>query len=360
MKLIDINKLLNFTGLTNAFRSIERDIPISNGLRHENDSEHSYQLAMVCWYISITEGCSYNMEKIFKYALVHDLPEVLAGDTPLYTSCKLRLDTKKMREKASILKLKEDFKNFDDLHECINKYEVMVDDESRFVYAVDKLLPILSIYLDGGYGWKTHKVSLDSIICRNKNRISVSPEIEKYFNLIIKMIKNKKEFLDTDMIIIKEAVGCDGQRCDIHHVDTDSFSDIPDQSKLKAHAVCMYKGKMLLVNHPEWDIWSIPGGTRESGETIEETLKREIVEETNCNVIDIKPIAYQKVVNPSGEVCHYRLQYLCDVIPLGDFEKDPAGNINKITWIEPGDFESYIENKEFKRLVIRRALELLK
>lgn len=360
MKPININKLLDFTRLTNTFRGIERDIPISSGSRMENDSEHSYQLAMVCWYISTIENCGYNMEKIFKYSLAHDLPEVFTGDTPLFTSCKLLLETKKTREKISIHRLKEEFINFKDLHDYINRYELMIDDESRFVYAVDKLLPILSIYLDDGYGWKTHGVSLDSIICRNKERITVSPEVEKYYNLIIKMIKNKKELLDRNEIVIKDAIGHNGQRCDIHHVNADNFSKIPDNLKLKAHAVCVYDGKMLLVNHPQWDVWGIPGGTREPNESIEETLKREIQEEANCRVIDIKPIAYQKVVNSSGDICHYRLQYLCNVIPLGDFEGDVAGNINKISWIEPTDFEAYIENKEFKRLVIRRALEYIK
>jgi ADP-ribose pyrophosphatase YjhB (NUDIX family) len=117
---------------------------------------------------------------------------------------------------------------------------------------------------------------------------------------------------------------------------------------------------MLLVNHPEWDIWSIPGGTRDVGESMEETLKREIKEETNCRVIDYRPISYQKVVDPVGETRYYGLQYLCNVVPLGDFKEDPGGNINKIIWIDPDDFEKHIENKEFKKLIIRRALELLK
>jgi ADP-ribose pyrophosphatase YjhB (NUDIX family) len=123
-------------------------------------------------------------------------------------------------------------------------------------------------------------------------------------------------------------------------MDVNCFDGISDELKTKAHAVCMYKGKMLLVNHPEWDIWSIPGGTREIGESIEQALKREVLEETNCEVLDYCPISYQKVVDDKGRVCHYRLQYLCNVVRVGDFE-------------------DHIENKEFKKLIIRRALELL-
>jgi len=158
----------------------------------------------------------------------------------------------------------------------------------------------------------------------------------------------------------KLAISHNGERCDVHHVDVDHFYDIPDELKLKAYAVCLYNGKMLLVNHSKWDIWSIPGGTRDPGESIEKTLKREILEETNCEVKDYRPIAYQKVVSPLGAIYHYRLQYICNVVPLGDFKKDPADNVNKIAWIQPEDFEGYIENKEFKKVVIQRALKLLK
>lgn len=159
------------------------------------------------------------------------------------------------------------------------------------------------------------------------------------------------------MKIFKAAITHNGKRCDVTHVDVDNFNDIPNELILKAHAVCICDNKMLLVNHPEWDIWGIPGGSRELGESIEQTLIREIQEETNCEVLEYRPIGYQKIVSSDDEI-HYRLQYLCMVKPLGEFEADPAGNINKIIWINPNDFKEYIEKKEFKEVVIQRAIEI--
>jgi len=354
-----LTKLLNLIKLTNDFKKIERDIPQSIGFKHENDAEHSYQLAMVSWYLATTEGNNFNIEKILKYSLVHDLPEVYAGDTPLYTSNNDNLKSKKIREADGILKLMENLENFPDLCFWIKKYEERTDAESKLVYAVDKLLPIMAIYLDNGHAWKTHKIDIDSLVKKNKERIAISSIVEKYFNLILEAIRNEIKLFDGNTTFVK-ALTHDGERCDLQHIDLDYFDNIPDELKLKAHAVCLYNGKMLLVNHPEWDIWSIPGGTREEKETIEETLKREILEEANCKVVDFRPIACHKIISPDGNKFHYRLQYLCNVIPLGDFEKDTAGNINKITWIEPNKFEDFIENKEFKKLVIRRAMEVLK
>lgn len=361
-KIMDnLEKLLRFVKLTNDFKNIERDIPQSfSGFNKENDSEHSYQLAMISWYLAITENSNLNIEKILKYALVHDLPEAYAGDTPLYTLNEEYLNNKKNRETESILKLKKEFLHFVDLDIWIEKYEKREDDESRLVYAVDKLLPVMSIFLDKGHAWKTHGIAIDSLISKNKERVSASAIAAKYFDLMILAIQKDSKLLDTNKVIFEKAITHEKERCDLHHVNTDHFDEIPDELKLKAHAVCLYDGKMLLVNHPEWDIWSIPGGTRDDGESIEETLKREITEETNCRVADFIPIAYQKIISPHGEKCHYRLQYLCNVVPLGEFREDSAGNIDKIAWIEPSSFEEYIENKEFKKMTIRRALECLK
>lgn len=357
----NLDKLLHLVKLTNDFKNIERDIPQSfSGFNKENDSEHSYQLAMISWYLATTENSNLNIEKILKYALVHDLPEVYAGDTPLYTLDEEYLNNKKDRETESILKLKKEFSYFVDLDVWIEKYEKREDDESRLVYAIDKLLPIMSIFLDKGHAWKTHRIDIDSLISKNKERISVSAVATKYFDFMISAIQEDNRLLDVNPTIFEKAITHEKERCDLHHIDTDHFDEIPDELKLKAHAVCLYNGKMLLVNHPEWDIWSIPGGTRDNGEQIEETLKREITEETNCRVVDLMPIAYQKIISPDGKRHHYRLQYLCNVVPLGEFQEDIAGNIDKIAWIEPSSFEKYIENKEFKKMTIRRALECLK
>jgi len=149
------------------------------------------------------------------------------------------------------------------------------------------------------------------------------------------------------------------QKCDVHHIDVHNFDDIPDDLKLKAHAVCMYEGKMLLVHHPEWGVWSLPGGTRDKGESIEETLKREVLEETNCIITNYHPISAQKIVSPDGDEYYYGLQYFCEVVPSGDFEKDSGGNISKIKWIDPHKFEEYIEDKEYRKAIIRRALDFL-
>ncbi len=160
------------------------------------------------------------------------------------------------------------------------------------------------------------------------------------------------------MKIFKDVVNQNGQRCDVEHFDVDHFNDIPNEFITKAHAVCVHDGKMLLVYSEVFDFWGIPGGTREVGESVEQTLLREIQEETNCEVVDYKPIAYQKIISLDGGV-QYRLKYLCNVNPLGEFKADTAGDVSKITWIDYNEFRDYIEKKEFRVAVVERAIEVL-
>ena len=115
---------------------------------------------MIAWYIATIENSGLNTEKILKYALIHDLPEVYAGDTPLYTSDDSYLKSKKEREINSILKIQTKFSDFLDMHMYIKKYEKLDDEESKLVYTLDKILPLMSIFLDKGHAWKTHRICL--------------------------------------------------------------------------------------------------------------------------------------------------------------------------------------------------------
>jgi 8-oxo-dGTP diphosphatase len=85
-------------------------------------------------------------------------------------------------------------------------------------------------------------------------------------------------------------------------------------------AVIIKDGNILLVkrgSEPAKGKWSVPGGSVEFGETLEEALKREVVEETGLTV-DIKKLAgiYNLIVKREGQIqFHYVLiDYFADVI----------------------------------------------
>lgn len=132
--------------MLHSFQRIERVVPVPGEDRYENDAEHSYFLAMSVWHAIDTFELPLDRDKAIRYALAHDLPEVHAGDT--YVFSKDALAGKKERETAARKKLKEDFPTIPDMHEAMEAYERQTDPEAVFVRALDKLLPVMTYLQD--------------------------------------------------------------------------------------------------------------------------------------------------------------------------------------------------------------------
>ncbi|MBX4195745.1 HD domain-containing protein [Candidatus Parcubacteria bacterium] len=189
-----MNKLLKFIELTRKFREVERKIKFKDGT-DENDAEHSFQLAITAWYIAIANEMKFDMEKVLKYALAHDLVEAYAGDTPsdVHRKFEGERQTKHDREQEAAERIRKEFPEFDELHGIIEGYEKREDQESKFVYALDKIMPILNIYLDEGHSWKFYDVKIDDVIRYKQDKIAESPVVKKYFDLIIPLLRSLPE-----------------------------------------------------------------------------------------------------------------------------------------------------------------------
>ncbi|MFZ1627177.1 MAG: HD domain-containing protein [Candidatus Moraniibacteriota bacterium] len=138
-----LSSLLSFAEFINKLQAVERVIRVKGGARWENDVEHSYSLAMLAWYIVDSEQLPLDRDKVFRYALAHDLVEVHAGDTYLYTEDQALLASKPERERLAAERLAADFPEVPLVHEALRAYVARDDAESRFVYALDKIEPIL-------------------------------------------------------------------------------------------------------------------------------------------------------------------------------------------------------------------------
>ena len=65
-----------------------------------------------------------------------------------------------------------------------------------------------------------------------------------------------------------------------------------DQVRVRACGICLSEGGLLMVNHrgiTSGDFWAPPGGGVEFGQSVEETLKKEFLEETG---IEIRPLQF--------------------------------------------------------------------
>ena len=80
------------------------------------------------------------------------------------------------------------------------------------------------------------------------------------------------------------------------------FYEQADDALLKfAVIIAKSQGKWIFCKHRNRDTYEIPGGHRETGETILECAKRELYEETGAKDYEIRPICVYSVVEDEGE-----------------------------------------------------------
>lgn len=190
-----LKKLLSFAKLLGELQAVERVIRVRGADRWENDVEHSYSLAMLAWYILDTEALPLDRDKVFRYALAHDLVEVYAGDTYLYSEDLALHASKPERERLAAERLAVEFPEVPELHAAIRGYVTKEDAESRFVYALDKIEPILKIYLDGGETWQKKGVTLEMLYESKKDKVALSPEIQPYFGELMALLRKEEKEL---------------------------------------------------------------------------------------------------------------------------------------------------------------------
>ncbi len=186
---MNVLSLIHFCELVNQLQKVKRVILIKDEETCENDVEHQYQLAMVAWYLIESSGLDLDKDLVVQYALVHDFVEVYAGDTYFIGDRSGKED----RERVAAERLRQEFAEFSSLHDLIERYEARDDRESRFVYALDKVLPMINIYLDGGRTWKRHGLTVDVLFDSKVDKVALSPEVQPYFDEVIALLRSNKD-----------------------------------------------------------------------------------------------------------------------------------------------------------------------
>jgi ADP-ribose pyrophosphatase YjhB (NUDIX family) len=162
------------------------------------------------------------------------------------------------------------------------------------------------------------------------------------------------------MKITSNYTGYSGDEYLFEYEDVDSFDSLLEKKCTQCYAVCFYDNKIVIVHNQEKDHWGLVGGSIEKGETFEETLRREIQEESNMELISCKPIGYQKVTDLTNNKEFYQLRYFATAKPIGDFVSDPAGLIDRFELIDIDDYKKYFDWGEIGERIITRAKEILK
>jgi len=134
--------------------------------------------------------------------------------------------------------------------------------------------------------------------------------------------------------------------------------EYPEAPIVGVGAVILHEGRVLLIQRGQPPLkggWSLPGGALELGETLEEGIRREVLEETGLVVETISIVeAFDRIVRDAeGRVqYHYVLvDFLCRVTG-GSLAC--ASDAAAARWATPDELDDI---PDFTRQVIHKALK---
>ncbi|HEX9153533.1 MAG TPA: HD domain-containing protein [Candidatus Saccharimonadales bacterium] len=191
-KIPDSKRLIELQEMLLHFQAIERFTRNPHDTqKRENDVEHSYHLAMAAWLLAP----HFNLDagKAIRIALAHDLVEIYSGDTFAFGT-QDELDTKDEREHQALDRLKNEWPDFGDMIICIEDYKDKVSEEAKFVYALDKVTPIIMNFLGKGAVWQKHGVTIDKFIAEKERKIPKDSPIYPYYQELLEMLRQTPHY----------------------------------------------------------------------------------------------------------------------------------------------------------------------
>ena len=130
---------------------------------------------------------------------------------------------------------------------------------------------------------------------------------------------------------------------------------IPDLPWQQVYAIGNLDGRVPLITSLTCEKeFNLPGGRTEPGETIEQTIAREMIEECNMRVIEWQPLGYQHLTEPDGKQI-FQFRVYAKLEKIDEFVNDPGGGVIKNTLVDLNQVNSLINYGKIGERMIKLA-----
>ncbi len=121
--------------------------------------------------------------------------------------------------------------------------------------------------------------------------------------------------------------------------------EVKARFRVSAFAVIEHDGRYLLARRSDIGWWNLPGGGLESGETVDEGLAREVMEEVGLKV-EIERVVGVYSKPRKDEVV---ITFLCHLSPDSG-EPRTSDEVSEVGWFAPSEFPERLLPKHRQRL----------
>ena len=171
-------------------KSIYRQSYIADGSRKENDTEHSWHMALMCMILAEYSNEDIDVLKTMTMLIIHDIVEIDAGDTYAYDESANETKLERELEAADrIFNLLPD-DQAKKMRSLWDEFEERKTPEAKFAAALDRIQPLLLNDASQGKSWREHKVHMSQIMKRNNIVPEGSDKLWEYaYKLIMDNVK---------------------------------------------------------------------------------------------------------------------------------------------------------------------------
>ncbi|HHX78734.1 MAG TPA: HD domain-containing protein [Acholeplasmataceae bacterium] len=176
---------MDFISEIEKLKVIYRQNGVIGGKRQENSAEHSWHISIMAFIL--LEYCNQKIDvlKVIKMLLIHDVIEIVTGDTFLYDDEKRKEVKLPEKEAANQIfgLLPQDQKN--DFLQCWNEFELKETPESKYANVLDNLQPIINHFYTNNQNIKGKCLTKEQIIKKKEFIKEYSEEIWEFALSII-------------------------------------------------------------------------------------------------------------------------------------------------------------------------------
>lgn len=191
-----LKQQMDFILEVDKIKNIGRQTYLSDGVRKENDAEHSWHLALMALLLKEHATEEINVMKVMTMVLVHDIVEIDAGDTYAYDVEGYK--TKAIREKAAAERifglLPTDQGEY--LQELWEEFEAYETSEAKYAHALDNFQPLMLNDATDGRSWREHVVRKSQVLNRNRKTAEGSEVIMEQIRKMVDRNVEKGNLLD--------------------------------------------------------------------------------------------------------------------------------------------------------------------
>lgn len=172
-----LQKQIEFIIEIDKIKGILRQGLVLNGTRQETDAEHSWHMAMCAILLKEYYKEEVDMQKVIKMILVHDIVEIMAGDTPAYgTFSQAEKEKNEMAAAEKIYSiLPEDQR--DELMNTWLEFERNETADAKFANACDRFQGFIQNVTSDAHTWRKFHVTKSKLMNRMRPIFNFIPEV---------------------------------------------------------------------------------------------------------------------------------------------------------------------------------------